>query len=165
MYSQYNIFLLYLIIAILLYIIAIWEIYILFNYQDNEVSAYYYTIIKSISNFIFGFYIFYKKSNKFLNYLIIILIIVTDIWLLILICNKDHYEFFKKVIIIEFIILYIQSVGLIIFLLQYSYKTKPTNDLVIMDNNIPTIIIDIPSATLNNLEIFNNESLPQAVKL
>lgn len=151
-------------ISFLYYNIGLWEFYILFSYQNknnHELLAYIYTIIKSLFNIIFGVFIFYGKSNKFLNLLIIIVSLVLNIWILGLFCNLNNYNYFVIVIIVEFIILNIQSNIIVLVGLYnvYIIWIKPN-----IQNNIIEIIIEIPHAIPNNLETLN-ENLPQATLL
>lgn len=164
---KYNKLLISLIIACSFCIVGIWELYVLFLYQknknNNEYSAYIYTIFKSIFNILFSIFIFYKLSNKFLNFLIIQIIIVLNVCLLGLFCNLKHYDFFVKVIIVEFIILNIQSNILLLLGLYYIILWIKPNQVIV--NNTIDIIIDIPYAIPNNLDISDEQYLPQAIEL
>ena len=153
-------------IAWLYYILGLWEFYILFSYQHNhEYVAYIYTIIKSLFNFILCIYIISKISNKFLNFIIILISGVLNIWVLNLFCNLDNYNYFVIVIIVEFFILNIQSNIIVLVGLYnvYIIWIKPT-----IQNNIIEIIIEIPYAIPyaipDNLESLN-DNLPQATQL
>jgi hypothetical protein len=163
----------------LFFAIGIWEMVFLFMYQNinkdkYEYSAYIYTITKSIINILYSIFIWsiiYKKYNKKIGILVILIFFINDIWLIKLFCNLKYYGIFKQIIILEFIILYIQSViimiSLIYFVIKMYFCTKPkqlTSEIVLLNNNVPCAIITIPqTAIVNDLPISDNVSLPQAI--
>jgi hypothetical protein len=96
MFYQYKKSLISILIAFIFFIVGIWEFYILSIYNNNELLAYIYTIIKSIFNVFLSVFIFYKISNRILNFIILLIIVVTNLWVLYLFCNLDleysHHE-------------------------------------------------------------------------
>ena len=170
-------------IASLFFAIGIWEIVIvsIFKWQNKnnyEYNAYIFTLTKSILNILFSFLIvniiYYKKNNKFFKVLIFLIILVTDIWLINLFSDLKNYGVYEQVIIVEFIILYIESMIIMIlfifFVIRSNFFDKPTRQLtepVISNNNDPIIItiseITIPQLAIpNNLLLHDNVELPQA---
>jgi hypothetical protein len=166
MFYQYKKSLISIIIAFIFFIVGIWEFYILSIYNNNELSAYIYTIIKSIFNILLSVFIFYNISNKILNFIILLIIVVTNLWVLYLFCNLDHYKVFVKVIIVEFIILNIQSNILVITIIlkMLTWMIKPNTETAII-NDASSEIIDIPYAAPNILDVSNDKYLPQAIQL
>ena len=165
MFSQYHKLVITIIIAILFFIIGVWEFGILLIYRNNYISsAYIYILVKSFINILFSIFILSKKSNKYLNILITLIIVSTDIWLINLFCNLDHYKLFIKVIIVEFIILNLRYNILIISII-IKFWMSFESETVIINNITHDIIIEIPYAIPNNLEISNLETLPQAIQL
>jgi hypothetical protein len=175
-------------LASIFYIIGIWEIYIISQntYKNNyEYIAYIYTIIKSILNILFGSfilnYIDYKKYNN-LMITVAIIVIVNNIYVINMLCNLEKYEgVFEQVIMIEFLIVYIQSMILMILIIytlikMYCY-VEPRPNHQILNHKIPEIIVSISEIEiLNNvpyavtiiqteLSIINNKDLPQGVPI
>ena len=167
MFYQYIKSLFSILTAFLLFIVGIWEFYILSIYNNNnELLAYIYTIIKSIFNILFCVFIFNKISNKILNFIILLIIIVTNFWVLYLFCNLSHYKVFVKVIIVEFIIFNIQSNMFVITIIlkMFTWIIKPNTETNII-NDASSEMIEIPYAAPNILDVSNDEYLPQAIQL